>query len=79
MSNIDLQKVLRNLLKGEDLKSIFNCRFCSNLFVNPVTLPCGVSVCESHVPEIERYQCIYCDKKHPEIRLGVNDVLKKML
>ena len=70
---------MSNLLKVDELKSLFNCRFCSNLFVNPVTLPCGVSVCQSHVAKIERDKCIYCEKKHSKNEYKVNDVLQKML
>ena len=70
---------MSNLLKVEELRSLVNCRFCSKLFVNPVALPCGISVCESHVAEITRGQCLYCDQTHAKNEYKVNDVLQKML
>ena len=64
--------------KVDELKTLFNCKYCSKLLVNPVALPCGVTVCESHVAGIIDGECIYCNKKHDNEH-KINEVLKKML
>ena len=70
---------MSNNLKLEQLKELFNCQFCSELLVEPITLPCGSSICESHHDELVNGQCTFCDEQHPKIRYQVNQNLGEMI
>ena len=67
-------------LNLEKFKTMFNCKYCSNLIDNPITLPCGESVCIIHQNEIIQNECKFCDAKHHiENGFQVNRVLNDML
>ena len=65
--------------KIDDFKSLFCCELCTELMVKPITLPCRVSICESHLEEICIDVCKFCDIEHKIIEFQVNKVLSKML
>ena len=38
---------------------------CKMIFENPVTLPCGRSLCRQHLDKFdEKFNCYFCDKEH---------------
>lgn len=59
----------------------FNCEFCSKFFVKPVALPCGSTICQSHIDEVLTDTCLFCKGVHitPEGGFKVNDVLQKVV
>ena len=40
------------MYKLDKIKSMFNCKLCSKLLVDPVTISCGQIVCRYHVPNL---------------------------
>jgi len=39
------------MFKIEKVKTLFDCSLCNKLLVDPVTIPCGNSICKKHLPE----------------------------
>ena len=70
---------MSNDLKLEQLKALFKCQFCSELLVQPITLPCGISICDSHLDELSSDRCQFCEEQHPKNRYRVNQKLNKMI
>ena len=68
-------------MKVDKLKEIFTCQYCSKLFAKPITLPCGITICESHLEKVLRRKCSFCKETHTAPRNGfsVNKVLEQML
>ena len=63
------------------LGSIFNCDFCQKLLENPISLPCGETVCKSHTKEITQAKCIFCSDNHqvPQNGFPANKMVQKQL
>ena len=60
----------RPKMNKEDLEiNFFNCDFCNKLLVEPTKLPCGNTICISHLQELfgaeNIFECILCYKNHP--------------
>ena len=64
------------------------CEFtgCKLILDNPVTMPCGNSICKHHLEQIEqsddtKYNCFFCLEQHeiPKNGFGVNIALMKMI
>lgn len=74
-------KKMSKLLRVEQLKYLFDCKQCLQLLQNPVTLQCGVTVCEKHLHEITENNCPFCNRLHPIPDGGyrLNEQLKAML
>ena len=82
------------MLRVEKIQSYLNCCLCSNLLDQPVALPCGETICKSHLNEMlispDNYpdldfedekiliKCLLCDKQHHDEFLTVK-VLEKMI
>ena len=47
MANNDERHI--DMFKFETLSSMFKCDYCSELLKQPVSLPCGKTVCEYHL------------------------------
>ena len=48
---------------------LLKCDLCNNLLVEPVTIPCGNTLCKSHIDKLISYhenilKCVLCNKKH---------------
>ena len=55
------------MLELDELQLLFKCGFCSKIYVEPVSLPCGQIICRSHVtPE----KCSFCFEIHPMPKSG---------
>lgn len=70
---------MSNSLKLEQLKGLCYCEYCSKLLVKPITLPCGASICESHLDQIIKGLCKFCDELHPKGPYQVNRKLNKLI
>ena len=78
------KKLLKRTLmyKIDQVKNLFDCEQCNQLLVEPVTLPCGYSVCKRHLDELlentpkdmNKFDCQLCEEKHyiPENGFFVN-------
>ena len=70
------------MFKIDQVKNLFDCEQCNQLLVEPVTLPCGYSVCKRHLDELlentpkdmNKFDCQLCEEKHyiPENGFFVN-------
>ena len=68
--------------KIDQVKNLFDCEQCNQLLVDPITLPCGYSVCKRHLDELlvnapkemNKFECELCEKKHffPEDGFAIN-------
>ena len=60
------------MLKVDRIKRLFDCDLCNKLLSDPVALPCGYTICQSHVNELlERrfkapstFVCELCEDDH---------------
>ncbi len=69
------------MFKFEKINSLFNCQLCNQFFEDPVTLPCGETVCKSHCDRISNDKCLFCSEIHitPKNGFLVNKVIKAQL
>ena len=76
------------MYKLDQIKNMFNCKICSKLLVDPVTLPCGDSVCKLHLKDYigkMKYECQCCKQEHSVHKEGfvinkfIQDQLKMQL
>ncbi|RNA10289.1 hypothetical protein BpHYR1_054033, partial [Brachionus plicatilis] len=63
------------------IKACFNCKICDNVFIEPVILPCGNSICQSHVTFEEIFTCQICSLEHPIPKEGfiANKLIKDLI
>lgn len=68
-------------LKIDQIQSLFDCKQCSQVLNNPITLPCGVTICEKHLQEVIGSKCTFCKNHHviPNGGFQINELVKQML
>jgi len=69
------------MFKIDKVKTLFDCSLCNQLLVDPVTIPCGNSICKKHLPDevlIERsnnsdksFKCGICMIEHAVPKEGI--------
>ena len=66
------------MYKIDSVKRLFDCDLCSETLVEPITLPCGNSICKSHLEETQEFSCELCGSEHPipSGGFGINKRLK---
>ena len=67
------------MFKIDKLKRIFDCDSCSSTLVDPITLPCGDTVCKRHLDKFsDKFKCDLCHGIHviPQNGFVVNKRLK---
>ena len=69
------------MFQFEKFNSTFKCDFCHQILDDPISLPCGETVCKSHSNEITRTNCVFCSINHKLPRHGFpsNKKLKSQL
>lgn len=75
------------MYKIDKIKKLLDCGICSQLMVEPVTLPCGKTVCKCHLDifvdysSYETFECALCHKQHsvPEDGFKINECLQNAL
>ena len=62
-------------------EELFSCQKCQKLIHEPVSLPCGETVCRSHSEDICSGKCPFCPGTHqlPEAGFTPNLMVQKML
>jgi WD40 repeat protein len=71
-------------LKESVIENPFVCEYkgCKLYYENPVTLPCGSTICKEHLPVfVEKFMCVVCDNEHqiPEGGLVINKAFEKII
>jgi hypothetical protein len=46
------------------IRKNITCKICSNIYTEPVILPCLHSICKSHLNDIDKAVCIFCKQIH---------------
>jgi hypothetical protein len=74
------------MFKFDKVKRLFDCDLCSKLLVDPITISCGNTICQTHVNEMletrfkakNTFICQICEDEHvvPETGFLVNKRLK---
>ena len=69
------------MFKIDKVKTLFDCSLCNQLLVDPVTIPCGNSICKKHLPDevmVEGYnnseksfKCGICMIEHAVPKEGI--------
>ena len=69
------------MYKIDQVESLFNCELCSKTYVEPVTLPCGSTVCLFHTLGQDSFKCNLCSEEHnvPKNGFRVNKNLQNAL
>jgi len=77
------------MFKIDQVKNLFDCEQCNQLLVDPISLPCGYSVCKGHLDEllknppkeINKFECELCKKNHciPEDGFAINKRIQNAL
>ena len=72
------------MYKIDQIKSMFNCKICSDLLLDPITIPCGDTVCNSHLNDHilkQTFECQCCKKKHsvPNEGFVINKFIQNQL
>ena len=68
--------------KLDKIKCLFNCNKCQDILEEPITLPCGNTVCKKHLQELLNVEnvivCSLCQKKHivPEDGFLINKIIQ---
>lgn len=86
----DIIKVKLFCLKSNNSNKIykrsFQCPLCCNNYSNPITLPCGDTICLEHLEEHSftkdrKFMCDICERYHtlPDEGFPKNKAIEKML
>ncbi len=43
--------------------SFLDCVVCENILIDPVSLPCGKTICKTHADEF-LIKCYFCQEQH---------------
>ncbi len=46
---LKIKKRRHEMFKIDKVKTLFDCSLCNQLLVDPVTIPCGNSICKKHL------------------------------
>jgi hypothetical protein len=69
------------MFKIDKVKTLFDCSLCNQLLVDPVTIPCGNSICKKHLPDEvlvegsnnseKSFKCGICQVEHAVPKEGI--------
>ena len=65
----------------KEINKLLNCAICSQLLCNPISLPCGKTVCKEHSEEVFEEKCRFCEIIHtlPEGGFQINSLINGLL
>jgi len=65
----------------DGIKTLFDCKLCKDVLVDPIILPCGETVCKAHTDEISKGKCMSCTGTHivPKEGFIENRIVKHQL
>lgn len=58
-------------------KRVFTCYQCKQIYENPVSLPCGITICQKHI--VDQQPCMFCKRVHIKEPLVKNPIFKNLL
>ena len=64
-----------------NIKDELTCKYCKQIFNNPITLSCGDSICKHHIEELisnntsNKFACPLCNEEILNQNLSVNKIL----
>ena len=67
------------------IKKELTCQYCNQIYKQPITLPCGDSICKHHIEElisnnsINKFNCPLCNKENLNQELNPNKILEKLI
>ena len=63
------------------LRKNVTCRVCLSIFVEPIILPCGNTICKSHYTGFNKRECAFCKHAHDLLLSGlvVNESFNKII
>ena len=68
-----------------NIKEELACKYCNQIFNNPVTLPCGDTICKHHIEELisnntsNKFACPLCNEEILNQNLSVNKILEMLI
>ena len=68
-----------------NIKERLTCKCCNEIFINPITLVCGDSICKHHIDELvssntsEKFKCPLCDKENLNHDLEANKLIQELI
>jgi WD40 repeat protein len=54
----------------EKMRNSLVCQICDLIYKQPVKLPCGKSICKSHLHDLNEFDCKFCQSKHKILSRG---------
>ena len=66
-------------------KEKLTCKYCGNIYKNPITLTCGDSICKHHIEELvsknpsNKFSCPLCFNENMNQNFSVNKLIQDML
>jgi DNA repair ATPase RecN len=77
------------MFKIDEIKNFFDCDYCNQVLVDPVSIPCGSNLCIDHLDKLLRnvstetniFQCQLCEEEHtiPKNGFKINKKLQRGL
>ena len=63
------------------IKQELTCKFCSQIYNNPITLSCGDTVCRHHIDEqiSNKFMCPLCNEENTLQNIKVNKLIENLL
>ena len=61
------------------------CKYCNKVYNEPITLPCGDSICKQHVHDLlaiddtNTFLCPFCNERNSNQNLRVNKTIQELL
>ena len=67
-----------------NIKDELTCKYCNEIYNNPITLTCGDSVCMHHLKELastssQKFPCPLCNQENLTQDFNVNKLITKLL
>ena len=66
-------------------KEKLTCKYCGNIYKNPITLACGDSICKHHIDELvsndasNKFACPLCDEENVKQNFKENKLMQDLL
>ena len=68
-----------------NVKVKLTCKYCGNIYKNPISLTCGDNICKHHIEELvsknpsNKFSCPLCFKENMNQNFSVNKLIQDML
>ena len=69
-----------------NIREELTCKYCNQIYKNPITLTCGDNVCKHHIEELvisnnssNKFPCPLCNKQNLNLTFEVNKLIEKLI